>query len=259
MTAPRRSPHCGGWTPGPCSTRDLGSGAIVDGWFVPRPARAIFEAGEHNDVPVIVGALANEGTTLYAGMPERTEAELAAMLREQYGEHTDTLLAAYEPEVERSTKWAAQAIQADRSFAWEMRTWARAVEKAGNDAWLYFFSQAPPVFRIYVPERAAIDMPDGPDGYGAYHSGDLAYAFGNTRLVGIDWTEWDHELSHAMTEYWVNFARTGDPNGDGVATWPRYEAEADEWLEFGSDIKSASEVRKEKLDLFDRVNARPAP
>ncbi len=237
---------------------DLGSGAIVDGWFLPRPARSIFEAGEHNDVPVVVGALANEGTTLYAGMPERTEAELVSMLNEQYGDHADALLAAYEPDVEKSTKWGAQAIQADRSFVWEMRTWARAVETAGNDAYLYFFSQAPPVFRIYVPERAAIDMPDGPDGYGAYHSGDLAYAFGNTGLVGIDWTEWDHEISRAMTQYWANFARTGNPNGDGLATWPRYEAAADEWLEFGSDIKTTREVRKEKLDLFDRVNAPPA-
>ena len=237
---------------------ELGSGAIVDGWFMPRSARAIFEAGEHNDVPVVVGALANEGTTLYAGMPERSEAELAALLREQYGDHAAALVTAYEPEVEKSTKWGAQAIQADRSFVWEMRTWARAVESSGNDAYLYFFSQAPPVFRIYVPERAAIDMPDGPDGYGAYHSGDLAYAFGNTELVGINWTEWDHEISRAMTQYWVNFARTGDPNGDGLATWPRYEAAADEWLEFGSDIKTTREVRKEKLDLFDRVNAPPA-
>ena len=237
---------------------DLGSGAIVDGWFMPRSARAIFEAGEHNDVPVIVGALANEGTTLYANMPERTETELASVLREQYGDHADALLAAYEPEVEKSTKWAAQAIQADRSFVWEMRAWARAVESSGNDAWLYFFSQAPPVFRIYVPERAAIDMPDGSDGYGAYHSGDLAYAFGNTGLVGIDWTEWDHEISRAMTQYWVNFASTGNPNDGGLATWPRYEAATDEWLEFGSDIKTTREVRKDKLDLFDRVNARPA-
>ena len=237
---------------------DLGSGAIVDGWFMPQPASAIFAAGEHNDVPVIAGALANEGTTLYAGIPERTEAELAAMLREEYGDHAGPLLAAYESEIGKSTKWGAQAIQADRSFVWEMRTWARAVEAAGNDAYLYFFSQAPPVFRIYVPERAAIDMPDGPGGYGAYHSGDLAYAFGNTGLVGVGWTEWDHEVSHAMTQYWVNFARTGDPNGEGLATWPRYAAAADEWLEFGSDIKIAREVRKEKLDLFDLVNTPPA-
>ena len=237
----------------------IGSGAIIDGWFMPRPAREIFAAGEHNDVPVIVGALANEGTTLYASMPERTGAELDAMLREQYGEHAEALQAAYAPEVEKSTKWGAQAIQADRSFVWEMRTWARAVESSGNAAYLYFFSQAPPVFRIYVPERAAIDLPDGPRGYGAYHSGDLAYVFANTRLVGIDWTDWDHELSDAMSEYWVNFARTGDPNSGDLPAWPRYTAAADEWLEFGSELRATTGVRKGKLDLFDVVNAPAAP
>ena len=62
-----------------------------------------------------------------------------------------------------------------------------------------------------------------------------------------------------MTQYWVNFARTGDPERRRrLATWPRYEAAADEWLEFGSDIKTTREVRKEKLDLFDRINAPPA-
>ena len=235
----------------------LGSGAIIDGWFMPKSARAIVEAGEHNDVPVIVGAMANEGTTLYAGTPLREYGELMSMLGGQYGVHTDALLAAYETDIDKSTKWGAQAIQADRSFVWEMRTWARAVEAAGNDAYLYFFRHAPPVHRIYVPERATIEMPDGPDGYGAYHSGDLAYAFGNTQLVGVGWSDWDHEIAHAMSEYWVNFARTGNPNGDGLASWPRYEVATDPWLEFGSEIQVTNDIRKDKLDLFDRVNASP--
>ena len=237
----------------------LGSGAIVDGWFMPKSAHAIVEAGEHNDVPVIVGAMANEGTTLYANTPLRTYGELVSMLSEQYGDTTDALLTVYETDIKRSTKWGAQAIQADDRFVWEMRTWARAVEESGNDAYLYFFRHAPPVFRIYVPERAAIDMPDGPTGYGAYHSGDLAYAFANTQLVGVGWSEWDHELAHEMSEYWVNFARTGDPNGEGLIVWPKYEASTDPWLEFGSMIQVVHDVRKEKLDLFDRVNAPATP
>ncbi|MEE3202070.1 MAG: carboxylesterase family protein [Acidobacteriota bacterium] len=229
----------------------LGSGAIVDGWFMPKPAPAIVEAGEHNNVPVIVGAMANEGTTLYAGTPLREYGELVSMLSEQHGDRTDALLTAYKVDIDKSTKWGAQAIQADRRFVWEMRTWARAVEANGNDAYLYFFRHAPPVFRIYVPERAAIDMPDGPTGYGAYHSGDLAYAFGNTRLVGVGWTDWDHEISETMSDFWVNFAKTGDPNGEGLPTWTRYEAATDPWLEFGSEIRVNHDIRKAKLDLFE--------
>ena len=235
----------------------MGSGTIVDGWFMPKPARALVEAGAHNNVPVIVGAMANEGTTLYANTPLREHGALVSMLGEQYGDATDQLLTLYETDIERSTKWGAQAIQADRQFVWEMRTWARAVEASGNDAYLYFFRHGPPVFRIYTPERAAIDMPDGPSGYGAYHSGDLAYAFGNTQLVGVGWSEWDHQIADAMTNYWVNFAQTGDPNGEGLADWPKYEAATDPWLEFGSAIQATQHIRKDKLDLFDHVNMVP--
>ena len=232
----------------------LNAGAIVDGRFMPRPAAAIFAAGEHNDVPVIVGALANEGSTLYATMPERSMDELAALLDEQYGDTATAVRDLYDEEIAKSTKWGAQMIQADRSFVWEMRTWARAIETGGSDAYLYFFSHPPPVFRLYTPEAAAIEMPDGPDGYGAYHSGDLAYAFANTRVVGLGWSDWDHQLADALSDYWVNFAWTGDPNGDGLATWPRYRAADDEWLEFGDNIATTSEVRRAKLDLFDRLS-----
>ncbi len=234
---------------------DLNAGAIVDGHFMPRPAAAIFAAGEHNDVPVIVGALANEGSTLYATMPERSMDELAGLLDQQYGEAAATVRDFYGEEIGKSTKWGAQMIQADRSFVWEMRTWARTIEASGNDAYLYFFRHAPPVFRLYTPEAAAIEMPDGPDGYGAYHSGDLAYAFANTRVMGVGWSDWDHELSDAISDYWVNFARTGNPNGGGLANWPSYRGADDEWLEFGDSIATTREVRKAKLDLFDRLNA----
>ena len=164
------------------------------------------------------------------------------------------------PRWDRSTKGGAQAIQADRSFVWEMRTWARAVEAAGNRAYLYFFSQAPPVFRIYVPERPAIDLPDGPRGYGAYHSGDLAYVFANTRLVGIDWTDWDHELSDAMSQYWVNFARaratrTAATFRRGRVTAPR---PTNGWSSDPSSASPAGSGRTSSI-LFDVVNAPATP
>ena len=228
-------------------------GVAIDGWVIPKPAAEIFAAGEHNDVPVIVGSLADEGTTLYAGMEALPRAELAAAITEEYGAQAEAVLAAYAADIEDSTKGARQAIAADRTFAWEMRAWARAVEAAGNMAYLYFFSHAPPLFHLYTPADPEVEMPDVPNGYGAYHSGDLAYAFGNTRLVGINWTDWDHELSDAITTYWVNFATTGNPNAADLPAWPRYQALTDVALEFGSEIGTQVGVRKAKIDLFEPV------
>ena len=237
----------------------LGSGAIVDGWFMPQPARAIFEAGEHNEVPVIVGALANEGTTLYANMPERTEAELVSMLREQYGDHAATLLAAYEPEVGE----VEQVGRAGDSGRPQLRLGDANLGahcRDGRQRRVPLFLQPGPAAVPDLRSRARRHRhARRPQRLWCVSLGRLWLMPSATPgLVGIGWTEWDHEISRAMTQYWVNFARTGDPNGGGLATWPRYEAAADEWLEFGSDIKTTREVRKEKLDLFDRINAPPA-
>lgn len=229
-----------------------GTGVVVDGWVMPALADAIFAAGEQNDVPVIVGSMANEGTTLYAGMAEPPRDEFISGLRAQYGDRTDALVAAYNRELHTSTRTAGQAISADRNFTWQMRAWARAMGD-GNDVYLYFFSHAPPVFRLYLPDRPDLDFPGGRRGAGAYHSGDLAYAFGNVGLVGIDWNDRDRELSDQISQYWVNFATTGNPNGAGLPVWPQYDRESEAAIEFGTDGTTArSAVRKAKLDLFDR-------
>ena len=232
-----------------------GVGAVVDGWVLPKPARAIFEAGEHQEVPMILGAMADEGAALYETVQELPRAEFVANLREEYGAQADDVIAAYGEEVDTSTKQAARAIAGDRTFVWEMRTWARMMARTDNPVFHYFFSHAPPVFRLYVSEQAEIEVPEGPRGLGAYHSGDLAYVFGNVGLVGFGWTDWDHQLSESISQYWVNFARTGDPNGAGLPAWPRYDAETEESLEFGAEIRARTGVRRDKLDLFDQYYA----
>lgn len=235
----------------------LGSGAIVDGWVIPKAPRAIFEAGEHNDVPVIVGAMANERAALYAADAEPSREELVASVREGYGPQADAMLAAYDADMSASPATADKQMQGDRTFVWEMRTWARTVAASGNDAYLYFFTHAPPAFRLYVPDDPELDVEGGPRSFGAYHSGDLAYVFGNVGLVGAHWTEWDHELARIVSRYWTNFAKTGDPNGEGLPTWPKYTSATDDSLVFGEEVHAVAGVRKEKLDVLDRVFARP--
>ena len=228
-----------------------GASMVVDGWVLPALADEIFAAGEQNDVAVILGSLSDEGTTLFSGMPEPAHDEFVAGIRNQYGDQADALLAAYADETASSTRTAGQAIAADRSFTWQMRAWARAIGET-NDVYLYHFSHAPPVFRLYRPEGPELDYAPGRRGAGAYHSGDLAYAFANVGLVGIDWNDRDRELSAQMSQYWVNFATTGNPNGEGLPDWPTYDRGSEPALHFATDGTGAtSKVREAKLDLFD--------
>ena len=228
-----------------------GAGVVVDGWVMPTLADDIFAAGEQNDVPVILGSMSDEGTTLYAGMAELPHDEFVAGIRSQYGGQADAVLAAYADEVASSTRTAGQAIAADRSFTWQMRAWARAMGET-NDVYLYHFSHAPPVFRLYRRDGPEFDYAARRRGAGAYHSGDLAYAFGNVGLVGIEWNDRDYELARQMSQYWVNFATTGNPNGEELPEWPKYDRQSESAIHFATDGTAATtKVRETKLDLFD--------
>ena len=54
-----------------------------------------------------------------------------------------------------------------------------------------------------------------------------------------------------MQRYWTNFAKTGDPNGPGVPTWPKFDAKSRGYVEFatsGPSVKQA--LRRPYCDLF---------
>ncbi len=77
----------------------------------------------------------------------------------------------------------------------------------------------------------------------AWHTGEMWYAFNSLR-EGVpavrQWTDWDYELAEKMNQYWSNFIKTGDPNGDGLAYWP----EADEnmgYIQLGDGISTHDE------------------
>ena len=61
------------------------------------------------------------------------------------------------------------------------------------------------------------DLPG--DGQGAWHSSELFYTFGTLDRCWRPWTDGDRALSERMLDYWTNFMKGGDPNGEGLPTW----------------------------------------
>ena len=104
----------------------------------------------------------------------------------------------------------------------ESRRVAARVTAVGGRAWVYNFTR----------QRAG----PGGDKVGAYHGTEIPYVFG----THDDWlpTEAiDEQLTDAVMDYWVQFARTGDPNMAGRPTWPLYRAEKPAVLELGEQIQ----------------------
>src|SRR5207237_1908619 len=91
-------------------------------------------------------------------------------------------------------------------------------------------------------------------GLGAHHAAELRYVFETRDAAGALGTEKkDRALSKTMAAIWVRFAKTGDPNGEGLPRWPAYTAEKDEHLELGDEVRVGSGLRREECDLLADV------
>ncbi len=220
----------------------------TDGHVFPRDVYDIFAAGEQNDVDTIVGFNSDEGTALFATANPLSLADYRASLKAAYGDHAERMFEVYPAETDEEAHTASYVQTADRFFAWQMRTWARLQSRTGTKpARMYFFSRVPPW--------------DEAERYGAYHAAEIIYAFDNLRMssrirneigpFNHPWDDTDRALARTMAAYWVNFATTGDPNGDSLPDWPIYDPTSDGVLELGDTIGVVQGLFKDRLDAFD--------
>jgi para-nitrobenzyl esterase len=216
-------------------TPNLSIGPMVDGYVVPEDVYLIFAKGLQNDVPVIVGSNADEGTTLRLRPPELDTASEKAELAKLYPSGTE----------EKITSG---------SMLWTMRAWASLETKTGtHKAFVYYFSHHPPFPKDGVFQRDVTKV-------GAHHSAEIIYVFNNLAIRDSrnwPWSAWDHELADRMSSYWVNFATTGDPNGKGLPKWPAYDDASQQAIQFGDTVAAIPIPRRDELEFWDRINLKP--
>lgn len=211
---------------------------IVDGWVLPQDVATIFSQGHQNDVPLLVGFNADEGTTLAPQAATMKASMFLDGVHQRYGTLADDFLKVYPASSDEEAVSAFYAAYRDLTFGWEMRSWARMAVKTGHHrVYMYYFSHRPP-----GPQSARLR---------AFHASEIPYVFGNF-FWPFPWEEADHKLSDVVSLYWVNFAKSGDPNGPGLSKWPAYDPATGQTLEIGDPIAVRTQVNKAGLDFFDR-------
>ena len=224
------------------ATADDDVNTIVDGWILPQSVYSIFAEGKQNDVPLIVGNNANEGARFPPPNGFVTPAEFIADAQKRFGPLSAQFLKAYPPGSTNDEATAAYyASFRDAGFGWDMRIWARMSVTTGHRrAYRYYFTRVPPGRGSRL---------------GAFHAAEIAYVFENFPFR-ISYEDADKQLGELISTYWVNFARTGDPNsaGGNATTWPIYDPKKDDVLEFGDQVAVRARINAEGLDFLDDFN-----
>ncbi len=227
------------------------NGPVIDGWVLPDAPANLFAAATHNRIPAMMGGLADEFFGLQHTATEISEEQLDSFLNRSFGSNAARVKAAYAELIEDSPLSARKTIAGDNGFVRTARDWGKAISARGDDAYVYYFSRKPPVFRLYVPAQPDLNGNGGERAFGAYHSGELAYVFDNLNVVGIGWDDQDRELSETVADYWFNFAANGDPNGPGLPEWPVYDPATDTVQILDSEVGNGEHPRNSYMNLMD--------
>ncbi len=218
---------------------------IIDRYVVPEEPYAAFAAGRQNDVPILIGSNADEARPLIAGNNVRL-ATFAEDIGEDWGSKVVRSLAEeylknYPATTDREAREARARFERDLRFGWDMWTWARMQAKTGQaKVFSYYFAHLPP----YPPGSTFAD-------WGAGHWAELRYVFDHLSQELWAWTDADRALANLMATYWTNFAKSGDPNGDGLPVWPNFTTNRERVLHFNGSTTVGGVANLEWLRRLD--------
>jgi para-nitrobenzyl esterase len=236
-------------------------GAIVDGWFLPEDIYSIYSQGKQNDLALLTGGTNDEGGSLTTatspvpptadnpgrgrGASPTTLVEYQAYAKATFGDKADELLKLYPANDNASAVRAYHDVNRDINFAGHL-TWAKLQTKTGNQpAYIYIFSHTPPNpgegnrnSQVWAP--------------GAIHFSEVIYVFNNLRARDWAWTDDDRRVAESMGDYWSNFAKNMNPNGEGLTRWPAYNPNDGVWMNIG-DTNRVEKLNAAGVDFIASV------
>jgi para-nitrobenzyl esterase len=194
----------------------------------------MFRRGEVEGVPLMIGTVSHD---LALKFPSSLDNPLS-----YFGANADEARMAYNPHGWLDARHVLLAIAADLTMHEPARFVATQMTGAGKPVWLYRFD--------YVAESLRAKTPL------ATHSSDLPFLFQRLDArYGTGVTAKDREMAAALTGYFVNFVKNGNPNGGSLPAWPKFDPAQADLMTFTRDNGPVvgPDPLKQRLDLVQHA------
>uniref|UniRef100_A0A8C3N6G7 Carboxylic ester hydrolase n=1 Tax=Geospiza parvula TaxID=87175 RepID=A0A8C3N6G7_GEOPR len=231
--------------------------ACVDGVLFPKSPRELLSEKSINAVPYIIGVNNCEfgwGLPMMMKYPpfvdgldkdvarQILQSNLALIIKDLTSEVVDQVYKEYMGDAESPAQVRDGLLDAmgDVYFVISSVEVARAHRDAGNPVYFYEFQHRPSSVEGFVPDFVKAD-----------HGAEIAFVFGKPFLAGGA-TKEEHELSRTVMRYWTNFAKNGNPNGEGLVHWPQYDLE-EKYLGIDLEQKAAEKLKEHRVQFWAQL------
>ncbi len=224
---------------------------VIEPYLMPESPYEAFVESRQNDVPILIGSNADEARSLVQDLDKVKASTYSAEIKKHWGSLPPKLLDAYPHATDQEAVRARLGFERDLRFGWDMWAWARLEAMKGKHAvYYYHFAHKPP-----FPKGSPYD------GWEASHYAELWYMFDHLNQESWSWTASDKELAEEMSNYWTNFAKSGNPNGTQLPHWPEFAANDGLVLYLNDPTHTGPVANLKPLKVFDAVyaKARKAP
>ncbi len=204
----------------------------VDGYVLTETPYESYKKGIHNEEAQLQGFNGDEATPFIL-FSQANMKNYEGKIQRAFGSYADKVMDLYPAATDSEAKKNWAEIDSVILFTYGHYCLGRQAKENGIPCYMYFFTK----------DNGRL---------GAWHSGEEVYLYGNIPKDSKLYTEEDRKLSADFMSYVLNFTRSGDPNGQGLAQWPDSDG-GTKVLELGDEIKERTAPFMKLYDIMDEM------